>query len=99
MSHVISHAPSESESSGGDMAARRQPPPPPPPPPPSARQKIDDVDTFLNHMRRKSKEKLVRRVSALPEMRGRSSGFIDQLGKCNIDISTGHSCIVVAAIR
>ena len=86
MSHVISHAPNESEStcSGGGMAARRQPPPPPPPPP-SARQKIDDVDTLLNRIRGQSKEKLVRRASVLPEMRGRSSGFVDQLGKhCTI---------------
>ena len=82
MPHVISE--NESESSGGGMAARRQPRPPPGPPPPlpTARQRIDNVDTLLNHIRQKSKENLVRRASALPEMRGRSAGFVDQLGKC-----------------
>ena len=101
MSHVFSH--NESESSGGGMAARRQPPPPPlplpPPPRPPARQKMDDVDTLLNHMRRRSKEKLVRRASALPAMRGRSSGYVDQLGKWHIENSKGNPCIVVVAIR
>ena len=46
-----------------------------------ASHKIDNVDTLLNHIRQQSKENLVRRASALPEMRGRSSGFVDQLGK------------------
>ena len=82
MPHVISE--NESESSGGGMAARRQPRPPPGPPPPlpTARQRIDNVDTLLNHIRQKSTENLVHRASALPEMRGRSAGFVDQLGKC-----------------
>ena len=47
----------------------------------AARQRVDNVDTLLNHIRQQSKENLVRRASALPEMRGRSSGFVDQLGK------------------
>lgn len=93
----MSHAISESESSaGGGTKARRQlarlllsP----------ARQRICNVNTLLNHIRRKSKQKLVRHASVLPAMRGRSSGFVDKLGKCNIEISTGNSCIAVAANR
>ena len=87
MSHVHAIIHSESESSaGGGTEARRQLARLTPSP---ARRKLVQfsVVTLLNHIRQKSKNKLVRRASVLPAMRGRSSGFVDKLGKCNIEIS------------
>jgi len=72
---------SESESEADGTVAHRHAPPAAAAATTATRQRIDNVDTLLNHIRQQSKGNLARRASALPEMRGRSSGFVDQLGK------------------